>query len=154
LPIALNHFAFKNPSANLGQIAFDLGNIYRVCGKPNANGSALFRLLVLPPNDPSPETGLTESGLADTERELDRLAGQLASASSPANDCTADEFRNAIEMLRLCIAVGREKLNFKPTIRPDPQKVITEHRRLWLARNRPGGLEDSVARITAGTASL
>ncbi len=32
--------------------AFDLGNVYQACGKPNANGSTLFRVPVPPPSDP------------------------------------------------------------------------------------------------------
>jgi hypothetical protein len=147
LPAALNHHAFKNRSANLGQIAFDLGNVYRVCGKHNANGSALFRLLVLPPNDPSPENGLTQSGLADTEQELGRIAGQLSTDVPGDADCTVDEFRSAIDLLRLCVAIGRKRLGYQPANRPDFPKIIAEHRRLWLVRNRPGGLDDSIARI-------
>ena len=29
----------------------------------------------------------------------------------------------------------------------DMQAIIAEYRQLWLARNRPGGLEDSVGRL-------
>jgi hypothetical protein len=33
-------------------------------------------------------------------------------------------------------------------LREDLTRLIDEHRRLWLARNRSGGLEDSVGRLS------
>jgi hypothetical protein len=30
----------------------------------------------------------------------------------------------------------------------DLREIIEEHKRLWLARNRPGGLSDSVLRLS------
>jgi len=145
LPTALNHHAFKDPAGNLGKIAYDLGNIYKICGKPSANGSPLFRLMVLPPNDPNPEKGMTEEAFAAAEAALD----QIKLPTYPAGELKliADEFENAIRMLRRCIAIGREKLGFPPGPPSDTAAIIAEHKRLWLARNRPGGLQDSVARI-------
>jgi hypothetical protein len=144
-PQALNHHAFGDPAGNLGQIAFDLGNLYRICGKENANGSALFRLLVNNPADAFPEKGMTEQGFNAVEAALDRIA------FTPQQDAElqliTDEFQNAIRMLRLCISIGRRKLNLPQRHEVNRNEIIEEHRRLWLLRNRPGGLEDSAARL-------
>ena len=53
----LNHHAFKDSTGTLGHVAMELGKVCDVCGKSNVNGSALFRLLVVPPNDAEPEKG-------------------------------------------------------------------------------------------------
>jgi hexosaminidase len=145
LPRALSLHAFKDPKEELGQIAYDLGNIYTLCGKPNANGSALFRLMVLPPNDPNPEKGMTPEAFSAAESALDRI--KIPTYPDGELKLIADEFENAIRMLRQCIAIGREKLGFPASKPIDTAAIIAEHQRLWLARNRPGGLEDSVARI-------
>lgn len=36
----------------------------------------------------------------------------------------------------------------------DMRAIIAEHREVWLARNRPGGLPDSVARFRGGAGRL
>ena len=45
-----------------------------------------------------------------------------------------------------------ERLRHNPAAAPkelvaEVQAWVAEHQRLWLARNRPGGLKDSVARM-------
>ena len=127
-----------------GRAAFDLGNVYRVCGKVQANGSALFRVVVPPPSDPHPEKGLTEQGLNDAEAAIFAAMEHLDNSQN----LIGDEFRNAAAMLQLGVETARRRLNFASRGGPKVSDIITEHRRLWLARNRPGGLEDSIARLS------
>ena len=42
---ALSLYAFDDPTGNLGRVAFDLGNVYRVVGIEPSNASALFAAL-------------------------------------------------------------------------------------------------------------
>jgi len=143
---ALNQHAFEDPSGALGQIAYDLGNVYRACSKNNNNGSALFRVLVPPPNDNDPKRHLTPHDLDAAAAAIDAAVAPLSKAQSQRSDAglVADEFRNAAAVLRRAIAMaqgasrdGGESL----------RALVTEHRRLWLARNRPGGLGDSADRL-------
>jgi hypothetical protein len=149
LVAAVNQYAFDDPTGALGRAAYDLGNVYQACKKPNNNGSALFRLLVIPPTDPSPETGLTAENFDATEAAIDAAVLPLHSMDA----CTAeqhlitDELRNAAQMLRFCVEIGRSKLALPVCRKIDLSGLIAEHRRLWLARNRPGGLEDSAGRL-------
>jgi hexosaminidase len=124
--------------------AFDLGNVYQACGKPNVNGSTFFRVLVPPPNDPHPEKGLTEQGLNAAESAISAGLSQLGTGSSLIHD----EFRNAAAMMQFGIETARRRLGLPSHDSPRISDIITEHRRLWLARNRPGGLEDSLSRLT------
>ena len=63
----------------------------------------------------------------------------------------ADEFRNAAAMMRLACDHGSAALRSRalrcPALAPELRRIIGEHRRLWLARNRPGGLHDSARRL-------
>ncbi len=68
---ALDRFALPG----LGRLRYDLGNVYQAVGKANANGSALFRLLVPSPADPHPERGLTAAGWTRPTRDSRELAG-------------------------------------------------------------------------------
>ena len=146
---ALNFHVFKDLSGALGQVAFDLGNVYRVCGKPNSNGSALFRLLVPPPNDAHPETGMTEEGFKSAEDAIDAALALLHRSAYTDSELRliTDEFQNAAKLLLLCVAVGRARLSLPPGPAINPQEIIAEHRRLWLARNRPGGLDEGLNKI-------
>jgi hypothetical protein len=145
----LNLHAYKDPTGILGDVAVALGNVYRNCGKTNANGSALFRLMVPNPADSQPEKGMTEEGFKSAEAAIDAAHSLLLEA--PRGDAEhlliAGEFENAVRMLRLCIQIGREKLGLPQNWNIDRQALVEEHRRLWLARNRPGGLVDSVRRL-------
>ncbi len=131
---ALDRFALPG----LGRVAVDLGNVYQATGKPNANGSTLFRLLVPPPFDAHPERGLTAAN-------LDAAEAAIHSVAIDGEGLDADEFRSAAAMLHLCVAAGRRRLGLPADL--DPAPVIAEHRRLWFARNRPGGLDDSCRRL-------
>jgi len=150
LVTALNHHAFKDPAGCFGKVAFDLGNVYRVCGKSNVNGSALFRLLVIPPNDSEPHKGMTEEGFIAAESAIGSVLELLHQSKDQDGklQLVGDEFQNAAHMLRLCISMGRNRLGFPNNSAANAAEIIAEHRRLWLARNRPDGLEDSAARLS------
>jgi hexosaminidase len=145
----LNHHAFKDPTETLGKVAVDLGNVYRVCGKANVNGSALFRLLVQHPGDAQPEKGMTEEGLKTAEEAIDPAISLLRQRNTRSGELRliADEFENAAAMLRLCISIGRDRLGFPADRSVNIEHILAEHRRLWLARNREGGLIDSTRKL-------
>ena len=45
-------------------------------------------------------------------------------------------------------AVTRIPAGSRKALAADLRAIIAEHKRLWLARNRPGGLPESVGRLT------
>ncbi len=151
---ALNAHAFYDATGMLGRVAFELGNVYQACGKLKANGSTLFRVMVPPPSDREPEMELSAEGLDRSEAAIESACSLLDqfSAGDAEQSLIADEFRNGAEMLRYAIAIARWKLKFAneslASLEERARRIGEEHRRLWLARNRPGGLEDSVKRLT------
>ncbi|MGA2585095.1 MAG: family 20 glycosylhydrolase [Tepidisphaeraceae bacterium] len=145
LPAALDTHAFHDRAGVMGKLARDLGNVYLSAGKLMKNRSALFNLLVPSSTHLDPMQGITREAMEATESAIASAIAPLDSAKMdrPDADLIRDEFRNAAAMLR---AACRRGLGENPSM----DEIIHEHRRLWLARNRPGGLEDSILRLTSG----
>ncbi len=148
---ALSVHTFDDPAGVLARVAYDLGNVYRVFSKNNRNGSALFRALVPPPSDPHPERSITLDELGAATTAIAASVAPLDRATDRRADVQliTDEFRQSAAILRHAVGVARSKVA-GTSANPDRSTVdqlADEHRRLWLARNRPGGLEDSVSRL-------
>ena len=168
LTAALDRFAFDDPAGVLGELAYDLGNIYQAPGIPIHNNSVLFRLLQTSPDDvrrwlvthPTP-LDLPERWQA-TEQRLAGLAEKLA-AARPAQSLVADEFGWCIDLLRHACRralwiTGQPGVQSAPveqaapvdlaaSLEQEAETLLERYRALWLQRCRPGGLEDSAARL-------
>ena len=129
---------FQDAAGIMGGVAMDLGNAYLKCGHQIANASVLFRLLNEKPDWPVPET-VTRETLGQTRDFVAAIMERIPRArmSCPDAALVADEFMNAGRMLMA--ACHRLPAEMNP--------IIAEHRRLWLARNRPGGLGDSLVNL-------
>jgi hypothetical protein len=163
LPRALDLHAFHDSTGVMGRLAYDLGNAYRETGHTLHNSSALFQLLLWPEKPLSDAwlTGLTVEGLQRARAYIDRVmsALPLAVLSGPDADLVVDEFKLVGELLRHACDLGIARLEA-----PDGataaipaetlaglanarEVLLEEFRRLWLARSRPGGRDDSAARL-------
>ena len=89
--------------------------------------------------------GITMDGLQAAEAAV--RAVRLADTSTLAGQ----EFANAAAMLIHACRRGMWKLDATSQSAGDladqMRHIMQEHRRLWLARNRPGGLDDSTSRL-------
>jgi hypothetical protein len=110
------------------------------------NSSALFRILVPTSTHKDPLEGITKEGLDAAEAAIESAIAPLS--KSNCTPLLAAEFANAAAMLRHACRLGRNERS------DELDHIITEHKRLWLARNRPGGLADSTARLTESPALL
>jgi hypothetical protein len=102
--------------------------------------------------------GVTIDELATAERALDGALVQIARATPQRADgaLVLDELRAASALVGLLCRDGIARLRGDGTLAsiPGPARrelanelgpLINTHRQLWLARNRPGGLADSVS---------
>lgn len=159
VPAVLDAFAFRDSAGVMGKLAYDLGNAYQQPQVLLHNGSLLFWIYnhpiekLLPEKQTALGTGQTLHDtiayIDDTVASLDRAQIQRADA-----DLLKQEFRYAADLLKQGAKRGLSMLNRQAT---DPEELGTEfdrlkqmHRDVWLARNRPGGLEDSAARLERG----
>lgn len=145
---ALNVHAYADPSGALGRAAHDLGEVYRLVEPVPANGSALFHALQTP-WDQLP--AVPEPVLARAAAAVDSAAAPLAGARSarPDGALLRREFELAARLLRHAVARLRLKngRGQASALAQDLRELLGEYRVLWLARNRPGGLADSAARL-------
>jgi hexosaminidase len=151
---ALSLFAFDDPTGNLGRVAYDLGNVYRVIGVEPANASALFEVLQSSFEKIKNYLGkVNVETIRKTLQAIDAALTPLANArsTSPDADLVNREFRFAAHTLqhacyRLLVACGHDSKS-PAELAADIDGIMREHEAVWLARNRPGGLEDSLARF-------
>jgi len=163
LPRVLDLHAFHDRAGVMGRLVYDLGNAYKVPGVLLGNCSVLS-LILYRPEHPLTEgwmAELTVESLERTEEYIDQTISRISGASldRPDSRLIVDEYRNAAAMLRhACRLAIVRMLEDGSGIANLPSKtrkvladelagIVSEHRRLWLARNRPGGLDDSTGRL-------
>lgn len=163
LAAVLDHHAFEDKAAVMGKIVCDLGNAYKEPGVLLGNQSILFYLLQNPdcPIHSGPYASLTVERLKKTRDYIEDVMKPLPNARMDRQDAgqVADEVSNAARLLRHASSLAVARLqtpdgkiaSIPPDVRKelavDLAKIISEHKRLWLLRNREGGLVDSAARM-------
>ncbi len=148
----------------LGAATLELANAYLPTSQGARNGSALFYLLLFAGEDLAAArfAGVTAESLEESVEILDRADGLLASARTGRSaGLSARELAWVSSLLRFACRLGRARLErgrdqplaalprrARKDLRRELEPRIDEHRALWLARSRPGGLEDSTRRLT------
>jgi hypothetical protein len=164
LPLQLSNYVYLDASAYFAQAILKLGNAYLKANIPEGNANAFHLMLrryqwTMEGNYQTRK--LNDEGLLAAEKEIKEALLLLDQAQSQANDSHIlyEETRQAATLALHGIHLGlaRLKAKNKATKNIDAlskQKLITElealiekHRELWLVRNRPGGLSDSVAKL-------
>ncbi|HOV49635.1 MAG TPA: glycoside hydrolase family 20 zincin-like fold domain-containing protein [Anaerolineae bacterium] len=158
VPAVVSRFAFDDPSGAMGRVAYDMGNLYQKPGLPIVNGSPLFWALQWL-EDPFSlySQNLSPEAIHATLDAIEAAIAPLEHAAMQRGDAEllAREYRFTARLLRH--ACGRilmaqqsdpmQQAAAKATLAAELETLIEEYRGLWLARNRPGGLKDSVARF-------
>lgn len=152
---AMDLHMFRDQAGVMSRLAFDLGNAYQHAGKTVINGSVLFWLLHARPDDPRAVEGLTPDGLRQAMHWIEQTVAPLGRArmSRPDASLVADEFLCTADTLIHACRRGLwllDKSSVNPGhLREHLQPLLPLRRQLWLARNRPGGLDDSMTRFEA-----
>jgi hexosaminidase len=151
---AVSMYAFDDPTGNMGRVAYDLGNVYRTVGFEPDNASALFGMLQMPMQQlKNYQEKVTKDTLYKTLEAIDSALAPMnnARSTSPDADLFYREYRFAGRALRhacyrmlLVLGYGGKSAQ---ELAADMDEIVNEHEAVWLARNRPGGLEDSVSRF-------
>ncbi len=160
LPKALDLHCFADRAGVLGGVLRTVGNAYLEIGPQFPNLSTLVLNLYFPEMAVGQlfTEGITPAQVEAADAVLEGAGARLARAR-PARDDGAlviDELGTAIALVRLLCRDAQARLAGDGTLGSIPPgtrarlaeelSAITEHHReLWLARNRPGGLDDSVA---------
>lgn len=152
---ALNQHAFSDRRGQLGNIALDLGNLYQVVKPLLPNKSQLWRLLKLSPEQITNE-GYELSDLVKASERISRILDRLEQTELVSSDAqlVLREWINTTQLLLQGCMRGmaqvkeheKERVNH---VRENLGHCLDEHRELWMARNREGGYEESVAPLLA-----
>ena len=155
LPIAdaLSLHVFRDSTGTMGQLMFDFGNIYQAVKSKQFNSTALFWSFIGGQERKKLYEVIRQEEAAQSEARLNDIESRLSRARMVFPDSTLilDEIRNAIAMLRH--GCRRARWRHDPAsensadLPADLRRIIGAHERLWLARNRIGGLRDSVRRM-------
>jgi hexosaminidase len=156
----LDAHAYDDPAGRIGEVLVALGSVHRLIGPQPPNMSPLVGHLLFPqlPVGRAATPGMKTSEIDAVEQALDSALTTLAAARPRRSDARiiTDELRGATGWLELACRDANARLEGDGTIDSVPAQVRAElgvlcsevsrnHRRLWLERNRPGGLDDSVA---------
>jgi hypothetical protein len=165
IPRALDAHAFRDPGGVMGGLAYDLGNIYQAPGILTPNSSALFNVLQAPPDRIVDFLRARDYDLAQattklrlTLEEINQVAAALPGARMERPDAALvqREFAWAAEMQRHACrralwaierAYGRDDAAVKAGLAEEAVGLAAEFEAIWQARNRPGGFQDSFARL-------
>lgn len=163
LPAALDKFAFEDDADIIGRLLYDLGNAYKKCGVIIGNSSVMARLMIMPDWDIDKQTNgkLTIENLRATKSYVDRVVSKLPKAKIKKADSKiveqeilfmADLIKHGCD-LGIARIAAKDKLianipkQTRDKLAEDMERIMVEHKRVWLLRNRPGGLEDSLNRM-------
>jgi hypothetical protein len=148
----LDAFVFRDESRSLGALAIGLAESYQGTGKRALNSSPLFGELVqgaLLGSFGDVDPGRLEATIAELSRAIAALPN--ARSTVPDGAQTVHELAVAARLARHgAWRLARSAQLPCPSdaeLRRDLGEAIAEQRAAWLARSRPGGLVDSLARL-------
>lgn len=160
IPAALDQHVFEDRAGAMGQLAYDLGNVY-LKGTPRIhNSTILFWILQLRPDEllaQREDYGTTDlqGDLDAMEAEIDRVMAALEQVDMTCADAAyvKAEYAWAGAMLRHACCRGRWMLNQDPAeasaLAADLDGLIAEFDTIWHARNRESAFRRSRALMEA-----
>jgi hexosaminidase len=160
LGAALSAHCYDDPTGELGAVVVGLGDVHRLLTPQVWNVATMVLHLYFPQLDigRGPLLGATAAEYDAVDAALNGFLTRLARSDARRDDATllGDELRNAVALVQVLSADARARLagdgsiasvaeSTRSHLRARLEPVIAEHERLWLARNRPGGLRESRA---------
>jgi len=143
--------AFQDPTGKTGDVFADLGNVYQIFPKRTINRAIPFMLLFSPLGDGVCIKGVTPAHLAEVEARLRSIEKAARSDKMTCADApiVRRELDQVLKMMRCAVAAGRARLGVKSWDRARvlAKDMLLNQEHVWLFRNRPGGLKDSLARL-------
>jgi hexosaminidase len=156
----LDAHCFDDPAGELGEALVALGSVHRLVTPQPPNMSPLVCHMLFPqlPVGRMATKDLTSGELDSVDAALDSALAGLARARPGRSDgdLVVEELSAAVRWLELASNDARARLAGDGTLGsiPGPEReelaatcgeIADEHRRLWLERNAPGGLNESLA---------
>jgi len=145
---------FEDASGATGKLAYDVGNVYRIFETRTFNATPYALGTLRPLAQLSIKTNKTE--IKSALKEIDRLARSVPKLDMHREDADLiqHEFLFALSLMRygvgrivLAEAKDKDQKTMLAQLRADLRLLTKQHKKVWLARNRPGGLSDSIKNL-------
>jgi hexosaminidase len=159
---AVGRYAFRDSAEVMGRLAYDLGNVYEASDIRMHNGTILFFVLQTRPNDMEKLGKNVLAGDIYDKENYRRMRERIDVIMEPIEETRMDrpdaglvraEFIWVADVLRHACERALWLLEGTPTpnehLAEEAQALIDRFQTIWLARNRPGGFRESVARMEA-----
>lgn len=148
----LNRHVFEDQREIMGNLAYDLGNADHAEGLPLPGDGGYFWPLQLSLAQIREREKYRPEMFVNGLRRLTEIKQSYmgkADMERPDGELIQHEFALTIRMMehacrRALFALGKDDGS---GLANDLSEIIAEYRRIWLLRNRPGGLKDSLARL-------
>ena len=172
----VNQIYFNEPDAIAARLLSRMGKVLELARSPIRNATVFNHLLFWHLNHESRDTiSVTNANLEDCIAELNDIKSALPLISAHNRQLITDEFANAIDMALQGIQrlmyfrqskpetkhvkggnrrATHHRRNTAAQLRTDLLMIIGQHEKLWLLRNRPGGLNESTGYLKRSLASL
>ncbi|UCG01821.1 MAG: family 20 glycosylhydrolase [Candidatus Heimdallarchaeota archaeon] len=162
----LDVHVFHDSAGVMGKLAYDLGNTYTKVEFNPPNNSSLFLILIFSGHQFSDMAleNITIESLRETYNYIGHIIKSIDNANIVREDTelVKQEFLWAANVLKFACNLGITRLEIgikaplneiheekRTELYKTLQKLIEQHKKIWLGRNRSGGLSDSVKRLTA-----
>lgn len=154
----LDEFIFMDKSKVTTQNILDLGNYYLLESRKIFNRTLIAQVLYSDLDEMKPLEGFDESVFTNIETYIKEIYKRLDFAEMHSMDAKLldGELRNTSRLVLHGAKLARLKLMLKSkeasglsnelimNMIIDIEEIMANHRKLWIARNRPGGLEESL----------
>lgn len=159
VPGVVSRFAFEDPTGTMGRVAYEVGNLYQAPGIYIPNGSALFWILQRPLEEAKRYLPNGSAPLYQTLEAIDKALAPIEYAR--INRADAELIRREYVFIarlmrhaarRGILGVDGDKEGLRESLASDLNEILAEYEALWLERSRPGGLQDSMARLAKNLA--
>ncbi len=160
----LNEYIFKDKSGLTAKALLKLGNAYLKCSIPEGNANAfhlMLRRYKWTMEGHFQTKKLKKKGLIEAENEINLAQDLLSRANPNCKDSSIiiKELDQAIALAKHGIHLGIARLNApkhatenidsntKDVLITDLTEIIENHKKIWILRNRTGGLESSTQKM-------
>ena len=144
-------WAFLDGCGETARAFAALGRVSDVVSERFHNSTIFHHALFHPDPVPAKLDGrFARVPAAELNAADDLLAALASTAPAPSGTLLREEFLHAIDMARAGIARRLARMtgaSAPPGFAATLERLRERHRRVWLARNRPGGLEESLGKF-------
>ena len=154
----LDSHIFLDKAKTIGKVICELGKTYNLSGKTNFCPTVI-RFLYYPDEDINSDylKSVSVKKLQNSIKKIDELITELNYTKMDCEDADwiIEEIKNNVSFAKHSYNIGIAKfetqsskivgipINRRKILTKELEEIIPEFRRLWLQRNRPGGLKDS-----------